>query len=188
MCSTLGLLSVVSLIAAWPSMVKGQASGPQAESWSMGVAAGVFNYEPSADQDFPIFAVRFDRPTSKWARLEVGASYARPEVQTDALGIFDPALPVEHAKLFTFTLGVQGRWTVGPLEPYAGASAGFFGRYDSDPDGRRFSSSTFAFPIGIRIWATDHIGVRGEFRFSQDGHQVVMRSDSEMTAGVFWTC
>ena len=182
-------MSVVTglLIALFPSVLQGQTSGPVAESWSMGVAGGVFNYEPSADQGFPIVAVRIDRPISEWVRFEVGASYVRPEVQTDPSGSFNPALPAEHANLFTFTLGFQARWTLGPLEPYAGASGGFFARYDSDSAGRRFSASTFAFPFGVRLWATDHIGVRGEFRFNQDSHQVMTRSDSEMTAGVFWT-
>ncbi len=183
----IGFLAVGSLIAASPTVLRGQASGPQADSWSMGVAGGVFNYETSADQGFSIFAARIDRPISKWARFELGTSYTRPEVQTNAGGSFDPALPAEHANLLTFTLGVQGRWTLGPFEPYAGLSAGLFARYDSDSAGRRFSSSTFAFPIGVRLWATDHIGLRGEFRFSEDGHQVLTRSDNEMTAGVFWT-
>jgi hypothetical protein len=35
--------------------------------------------------------------------------------------------------------------------------------------------------------ATDHIGVRGEYRFDQDGHEGFTRSDSEWTVGVFWT-
>ena len=50
--------------------------------------------------------------------------------------------------------------------------------------GVRPSSSHF----GIRIWATDHIGVRGEYRFDEDRHEAgFTHSDSEMTAGVFWT-
>ncbi|HIF07620.1 MAG TPA: hypothetical protein EYQ64_11930 [Gemmatimonadetes bacterium] len=183
----IGVFSLGSAVAASPSGLSGQASGPSDQSWSMGFAAGSFNYESSGDQGFPIYAVRFDQPTSEWARFEMGVSYVRPEVQTDAVGNFDPALPSKYSNLVTFTLGLQGRWMLGPLEPYAGIAVGFFGRYDNDFDGRRFSSSTFAFPVGIRIWATDHIGVRGEFRFNQDGHQVVTRSDSEMTAGLFWT-
>ena len=76
---------------------------------------------------------------------------------------------------------------MGPLEPYGGIAGGFFGRYDADPAGRRFGRSTFQFPFGIRLWATDNIGVRGEYRFDQDSHQFVTYSDNEMTAGVFWT-
>ena len=73
----------------------------------MGLAAGVFNYEPSREQGFPIIAVRADRPTSKWVRLEAGTSYTRPEVQTDSLKLFDPSLPPEHTNLFTVTVGLQ---------------------------------------------------------------------------------
>ncbi len=119
----------------------------------------------------------------------MGTSYARPEVQTNAEGAFDPTLPAEHTKLFTVTVGLHLRLTLGPLEPYAGIAAGFFGRYDGgeDPLARSFGRSTFQFPIGIRLWATDNIGVRGEYSFDRDRHEAVTRSDSEMTAGVFWT-
>ncbi len=176
------------LMAVSPAVLQGQASGPLRESWTVGVASGVFNYESSADQGFPIFVVRANQPVSKWVRLEAGTSYTRPEVQTGSDNIFDPSLPAEHTNLFTVTLGFQLRWTVGRLEPYAGASAGFFGRYDGDSAGRRFGRSTFQFPFGIRIWATDHIGVRGEYRFDEDRHEAgSTHSDSEMTAGVFWT-
>ena len=76
---------------------------------------------------------------------------------------------------------------MGPLEPYGGIAGGFFGRYDADPAGRRFGRSTFQFPFGIRLWATDNIGVRGEYRFNLDSHQFVTYNDTELTAGVFWT-
>ncbi len=188
-CTRLALTSVVVglLVAVSPPVLEGQGSGPLSQSWTVGLAGGVFNYEPSGDQGFRIIAVRMDRPVSRWVRLEVGTTYTRPEIQTVAQGIFDPSLAAEHTNLFTVTLGVQARWTVGPLEPYAGVSIGFFGRYDGDPTGSRFGRSTFQFPYGIRLWATDHIGVRGEYRFDQDRHQVFTRSDSEWTVGVFWT-
>ena len=180
-------VAVGFLVAVSPVVLKGQGSGPLRDNWTVGFASGVFKYEPSLDQGFRIFAVRADRPVSKWVRFEAGTSYTRPEVQTDDQRIFDPSLPAEYTNLFTVTVGVQFRWTVGPLEPYGGVSAGFFGRYDGDSAGRRFGRSTFQFPFGIRLWATDHIGVRGEYRFDQDSHEVVTHSDSEWTAGVFWT-
>ena len=180
--------AVALLMAVLPVVLQGQASGSTRESWTVGLAAGVFNYEPSQDQGFPIITVRADRPASKWVRLEAATSYTRPEVQTDSLELFDPPLPAEHTNLFTVTVGLQLRLTVGRLEPYGGISAGFFGRYDGDSTGRRFGRSTFQFPFGIRIWATDHIGVRGEYRFDEDRHEAgSTHSDSEMTAGVFWT-
>ena len=74
-------------------------------------------------------------PRPKWVRLEAGTSYTRPEVQTDSLKLFDPSLPAEHTNLFTVTVGLQLRLTVGRLEPYGGISAGFFGRYDGDSAG-----------------------------------------------------
>ncbi len=180
-------MAVGLLVAASPVVLEGQAAGPLSENWTVGLSGGVFNYEPSNDEGFRIIALRIDRPASEWVRFEVGTTYTRPEVQTDAQGIFDPSLPAEYTRLFTVTLGVQFRWTVGPLEPYGGVAGGFFGRYDADPAGRRFGRSTFQFPFGIRLWATDHIGVRGEYRFDEDNHELVTHSDSEKTVGVFWT-
>ena len=102
-------------------------------------------------------------------------------------GMFDPDLPTERTNIFTVTLGIQFRYTVGRVEPYGGISAGFFGRYDEGPDGSTVTSSTLQFPLGIRLWATDNIGVRGEYRFNFDSHQFVTYNDTELTAGVFWT-
>ena len=181
-CFAVGLLMVAS-----PSVVEGQASGPERENWTLGIAAGVFKYEPSADEGFPIFVARADRPISKWVRFVAATSYTRPEIQTNAQNMFDPTLPAEHTNLFTVTLGFQLKWAAGRLEPYVGISGGYFGRYDGDSMGRRFGRSTFQFPLGIRLWATNNIGVRAEYRFDEDSHEVVTHSDSEMTAGVFWT-
>ena len=178
-CVAVGLLC-----AASPAVVEGQAAGPLSSSWSLGVAGGSFKYEPSADNSFPIIAVRLDRPVSQWVRFEVGTTYTRPEIQADSLMFFDPTLPAEYTNLFTVTVGIQARATLGPVEPYGGFSLGFFGRYDAD---RSFGRSTFQFPFGVRLWATDHIGVRGEYRWDQDAHEGRTRSDSEWTAGVFWT-
>ena len=182
MSVAIGLLIVTS-----PAVLKGQGAGPLSSSWTVGLAGGVFRYEPSLSNSFPMIAVRLDRPISKWARFELSSTYTRPEIQRDAGGLYDPSLPAEHTNLFTVTVGVQARYTVGPLEPYGGISAGFFGRYDTGPTDRRFGRSTIQFPLGIRFWATDHIGVRGEYRWNQDSHEATMRSDSETTVGVFWT-
>ena len=155
-------VAVGLLCAASPAVVEGQAAGPLSSSWSLGLAGGSFKYEPSADNSFPIIAVRLDRPVSQWVRFEVGTTYTRPEIQSDSLMFFDPTLPAEHTNLFAVTVGIQARATFGPVEPYGGFSLGFFGRYDAD---RSFGRSTFQFPFGVRLWATDHIGVRGEYRY-----------------------
>jgi hypothetical protein len=180
-------LAIGFLVAAAPAVLRGQSAGPLSDRSSLGLAGGVFKYEPSDDSGSPIFSVRLDRPMSRWTRLELGTSYTRPEIQADAEGFFDPTLPAEHTNLFAVTAGIQARLTVGPIEPYAGLSVGFFGRYEGGPAGRSFGRSTFQFPLGIRIWATDHLGVRGEYRFDEDRHEVFTHSDSEIAAGVFWT-
>ena len=180
-------VAVGLLVAVSPVVLEGQAAGPLSENWTVGLSGGTFNYEPSDDEGFRIIALRMDRPASRWVRFEVGTTYTRPEIQTNAQDMFDTALPSETTNLFTVTVGIQFRLTVGPLESYGGFSAGFFGRYDGGPTDRRFGRSTFQFPFGIRLWATDHIGVRGEYRFDEDRHEAVTRSDSEWTAGVFWT-
>ncbi|HAT17919.1 MAG TPA: hypothetical protein DCS76_09010 [Gemmatimonadetes bacterium] len=172
---TAGLLMAV--LAVSPALSQSETSGPTRESWSVGLAAGAFKYEPSGDQRSAMIALRADRPISRWLRLEASTTYTRPEVQT----------AVERTNLVTVTLGIQGRWTLDRFEPYGGLSAGFFGRYDGGSTGSSITSSTIQFPLGIRIWATDNLGVRGEYRFNFDSHQVVTNNDSELTAGVFWT-
>ena len=179
--------AVALLMAVSPAVSQSQTSGPTRESWSVGLAAGVFNYEQSGDQNFPMIALRADRPLSKWVRLEASTTYTRPEIQTNTGGMFDPDLPTERTNIFTVTLGIQGRYTVGRVEPYGGISAGFFGRYDEGPGASTVTSSTLQFPLGIRLWATDNIGLRGEYRFNLDSHQFVSYNDTELTAGVFWT-
>ena len=179
---TVGLLMAVS-----PAVSQNQTSGPTRESWSIGLAAGVFDYEQSGDQNFPMIALRADRPLSRWVRLEASTTHTRPEIQTNTAGMFDPDLPTERTNIFTVTLGLQFRYTVGRVEPYGGLSAGFFGRYDEGPGASSVTGSTLQFPLGIRLWATDNIGVRGEYRFNLDSHQFVTYNDTELTAGVFWT-
>jgi len=144
-------VALALLAASSPGLLEGQGVGPLSSSWSAGLAAGAFKYEPSADNSFPIIAVRLDRSISKWVRFEVGTTYTRPEIQTDDQMAFDPTLLAEHTNLFTVTLGAQAKWTISRLEPYGGIAVGFFGRYD------------------------------------RDAHEAFNRSDSEMTAGVFWT-
>ena len=60
-------------------------------------------------------------------------------------------------------------------------------RVDDDSEGLRFSRNTFSFPFGPRSWITDHLGIRGEYRFREDNHEVVTYSNNETTVGLFWT-
>ena len=95
----------------------------------------------------------------------------------------DLSLPTKSANLFT--AGFQARHTMGQVEPYGGISAGLFARVDDDSEGRRFSRNTFSFPFGLRIWISDHLGIRGEYRFREDNHEVVTYSNNETTVGLF---
>ena len=128
------------LLAVSGGVLEAQASGPVRSSWTVGLAGGVFKYEPSADNTFPMIAVRLDRPISKWVRFEVGTTYTRPEIQTDGQGFFDPSLPAEHTNLFTVTLGAQARWSrMAAFQP--GSSAGTTGVPRTVASGVRPSSS-----------------------------------------------
>ena len=151
------------------------------------LAVGSLRYEPSLNTGFPMLALRYDRASSRWMRFETSASFSRPDVQTDLDGAYDPTFPTEKTNLFTLSIGAQARWTFGRVEPYGGAAAGIFVRRDGDSDGRRFSRTVFAFPFGIRVKLTDHLGIRGEIRFREDGHEFATFSDRETTVGVSWT-
>ncbi len=186
----LRIIGLISVAAFAPPPAQGQQSSGSAalrEAWTVTVAAGAFSYELADDNEFFLLALRADRPISRWVRFEAETSYSRPEVQTDIEGRFAPLISAEHASLFTLTVGFQAKYALGPVEPYAGIAAGLFARYDDDSDGRRFQRSTFSFPFGVRVWLTDHVGIRGDFRFREDSHEVFTHSDSERTVGVFWT-
>jgi opacity protein-like surface antigen len=182
-----GLATAVALLCG--SSLSAQASEPASlrDSWSVTVTGGVLNYELSDNEAFPAFSLRADTPISDYARVEVEAWYSRPDVQQDENFLYDPSLPVESANLFSFIVGIQLRYTLGSLEPYAGASGGVFARYDYDSEGQRFSRNTFSFPLGVRVWVTDNLGIRGEYRFRQDNHEAFTYSSTEITGGVFWT-
>ena len=122
-----------------------------------------------------------------YARVEVETSFSRPDVQQDENFVYDPSLPTESANIFTLTVGIQFRHNFGPLEPYAGASGGLFARVDDDSEGQRFSRNTFAFPMGVRLWVSDNLGIRGEYRIRRDNHEIFTKTSSEITAGLLWT-
>ena len=145
------------------------------------------SYHPSDGDNFLIFSLRADTPMADYLRVEVETSFLRPDVQQDAEFIYDPSLPTESANIFTLTVGIQFRHAVGPFEPYAGASGGVFSRYDDDSEGQRFSRNTFAFPMGVRLWVTDNLGIRGAFRIRGDNHELFTKTSTELTEGVLWT-
>lgn len=185
--SATGFAAAATLLIGSPLSAQTPDAGPLSESWTISVVGEVLSYEPSDDESFPIFSVRADHSLSEYVRLEVETSLSRPDVQQDEQFFYDPSLPTKSANLFTLTAGFQARYTMGRVEPYGGISAGLFARVDDDSEGQRFSRNTFSFPFGLRIWVTDHLGIRGEYRFREDNHQVVTYSNNETTVGLFWT-
>ena len=157
------------------------------DNWSVALMGGALSYEPSNDASFPAFSLRADTRMADYARVEVEVWYSRPDVQQDADFEYDPSLPAKAANLFALTVGIQFRHAMGPFEPYAGLSAGLFARYDDDSEGLRFSRNTFYFPAGFRLWVSDHLGVRAEYRFREDNHELITQSSTELSAGVFYT-
>ena len=178
---------VVALAIGPPLSAQEDDVGALADSWTVSVMGGLFSYEPSDDASFPSFGVRADTPMSDYARFEVEGWYSRPDVQQDEDFEYDPSLPAESANLFAFTVGVQLRYPVGPFEPYGGGSGGLFARVDDDSGGQRFSRNTFMFPFGFRLWVSDRFGIRAEYRFREDSHELFTHSDNEMSGGIFWT-
>lgn len=170
-----------------PLVAQGRRSGAFDEALSYTLALGSLRYVPSANTEFRMVAIRFDRNTSRWMRFETAASFSRPDVQTDAGGVYDPSAPTEKTNLLTVTVGAQVQWQFGRLQPYGDVAFGIFARRDGDADGRRFSRTAFAFPFGVRVKVTDRFGLRGEVRFREDGHEVVTHSNREMTVGLSWT-
>ena len=182
-----GLTGAAVLGAASPLVAQGPSEAAARETWTITALGGVLSYDPSDGDNFPIFSLRADTPIADYARVEVETSFSRPDVQQDADFLYDRSLPTESGTVFTLTIGVQFRHTLGPLEPYAGASGGLFARYDDDSEGQRFSRNTFAFPMGLRLWVSDNLGIRGEFRIRRDNHELFTKTSHEITGGVLWT-
>jgi len=183
----LELTAVMVLATAAPLAAQGPSEAAARENWTISALGGMLSYDPSDGDNFPIFSLRADTPMADHLRFEVETSFSRPDVQQDVDFLYDPSLPTERANIFTLTVGIQFRHTMGPFEPYAGASGGVFARYDDDSEGQRFSRNTFAFPMGVRLWVSDNLGIRGELRVRRDNHELFTKTSTEMTAGLLWT-
>ncbi len=183
----LGLTAAFVFGAASQVAAQGPSEAAARDTWTITALGGMLSYDPSDGDNFLIFSLRADTPMADYLRVEVETSFSRPDVQQDAEFIYDPSLPTESANIFTLTVGIQFRHAMGPFEPYAGASGGVFARYDDDSEGQRFSRNTFAFPMGVRLWVTDNLGIRREFRIRRDNHELFTKTSTELTAGVLWT-
>jgi hypothetical protein len=153
---------------------------------TLSIQAGGLMYDREGDDNYPMGAVRVDWPVSKYVRVEVGGSFARPG--TTVVRVIDAnqttqAIPA-HANMFTTTVGVQAQLPTRFATPYVGMATGLFGRFDTE-DGERFISTTQEFMTGLRVPVTGRVGVRGEMRFRFDRHQDSgTASDVEQTLGI----
>jgi outer membrane protein with beta-barrel domain len=158
------------------------------KNWTVTPMAGVLDWD-FADQNFAMFAIRADRPMSKLVRFEFESSLTRVDVQTRENGTFDRNAPREGSSLATVSIGFQARHRTRWVEPYGGISFGLFFRRDDDADNVRTSQSTIGFPVGLRIFLTDRIGLRGEIRLRRDQTAFGVSSlvNWEKTLGISWT-
>jgi len=163
-------------------------SGEDTRSWSVSALGGLFDWDPS-DESLPVFALRADRPTSDWLGVEFGTSLARPQIQRNEDGVLDLNLPAERTNIFTFTVGLQFRYPTRYVEPYTGLAAGFLWRRDDASDGVRTSQTTFQLPAGLKIFVSDHFGLRAEFRVRRDLTLPTIPDEwnFEQTVGVSYT-
>jgi opacity protein-like surface antigen len=159
--------TIIALVAVVPTTLSAQTSNARG-AWTITPMAGVFSFDFADDENFPFFALRLDRPTGKWTRFEVEGSYGRPDVQSDANGLYAPGSPEKKSRFVTISISVQARYRLDRVEPYGGIAFGFFTRRDDDADGVRFSRTTFGFPAGVRVFLTDRVGLRGEVRLRRD--------------------
>lgn len=178
-----GVLAFVVLGVASAGAVEAQ----ERVNWTVTPTFGVLDWD-FANENFPMAAVRFDRPISKWVRFEAETSLARVEVQ-ELDGFFDPNGEVEKGSLAALTIGFQLRYRTEHVEPYAGLAFGLFGRRDDDEEGVRSNQSTYSFPAGLRVFLNDKIGLRAEVRLRRD--KAVFAADREtnweQTLGVSYT-
>ncbi len=178
-----GVLALTPLFMGGASALGAQ----QERHWTVTPMGGVLDWD-FANEDFAMFALRFDRPISKWVRFEVESTLARVEVQ-ELGGFFDPNGEVEKSSLGTLTIGFQARYETEYVEPYAGFSFGLFARRDDDSDSVRSSQSTLGFPVGVRVFLTDKLGLRAELRLRRDqtAFGVSSNTNYEKTVGISWT-
>ncbi len=184
---TLSALSLLLFLGSATALL-----AQERRNWTVTAVGGQFYYD-FADENFPMAAVRFDRPLSKWVRFEFEGSLARVEVQSDPSGAFDPNLPELKSSLGTVSIGFQLRHRTERVEPYVGFGFGLFKRRDdqSEDEGQsvRSSQSTLVFPGGLRIFLTDQLGLRAEVRMRRDQTAFGVSSETnwEKTLGISWT-
>ena len=180
--------ALVALLLGAPATELVAQSDDERRSWTVSAMGGLFDWD-SSDDTGPLFALRADRPTSDWFRLEFESSWARPDIPLVEDGTLDLEVPPGKTNIVTLTAGLQFRYQTEYVEPYVGIAAGFLWRRDDASDGVRTSQTTFQAPAGLRVFLTDRFGLRGEFRVRRDQTLIGLPDEwnFEQTVGVSYS-
>jgi hypothetical protein len=141
--------------------------------------AGGFQYDQAGGHRAPMLGARLNWALSPLVISEVGASVAR----VDASRLAPAQAGMQNRDLATLTVGVQAQAPLPYVQPYVGVSTGLISQMDR-PDGEHTVRPTTAFPVGVRVPLSQHVGVRGEVRYRFDDLQGMSRSNREATLGV----
>lgn len=178
-------ISTAGLLLGALILVPSAASG-QVPERSVSLLVGGFSYDFGGDETFPMAALRLDHRISPHLVAELGTSYALARVDVVDHSQPDPTVREENSSITAATVGIQAELPLRHVRPYAGIAAGLFGRFDAG-GGDRFLRTTTAFPVGVRIPASDRLTARAEVRLRFDEHQDGGSAvDTEMLLGIGW--
>ena len=132
------------------------------------LGVGVLQYDLAGRETIPMAALRGDWRLSRFWRGELGVAYAFGDLPATPGVTPQPRVDADgrvRAHVLAPTVGLLAELPTPYLQPYAGAAAGLFARFDNGDD---FARPTIAFPVGVRAALSDRVGLRAEVRFRFD--------------------
>ncbi len=129
---------------------------------TVAVLVGAFNDDIGGDHYFPFAAARLSRDFGRYALWELGLSYAASKEtivvsRNGTLSPRDVASPV-----ITGDVGVQLKYPIGPVEPYAGVAIGIFARNYENRALDRETGASRAANFGLRFRMGERFSMRTE--------------------------
>jgi hypothetical protein len=174
-------------LAAAPLVAEAQApalGAPNGGHRAFTVHAGGFSYDLADGHRAPMLGARMDWALSPIIVAEAGASVARIEAtHINPAQVGTPLAGASHRDLATLSVGVQAQAPLPFVQPYVGVSTGLISQMDG-PDGDYVIRPTQAFPIGVRVPLSQHVGLRGEVRYRFDELEGMSNTNRETTLGV----
>jgi hypothetical protein len=153
-------LAVVAL--AMPLSVSAQAPALGSEfgpKRALTLQAGGFSYDQIDADRSPMLGLQMNWALSPLVVSEVGVTGS----QVSLPGV----LGTDNRRVGTLTVGVQAQAPLPYVQPYVGVSTGVVREFDRVADGHTVRS-THAFPVGVRVPLSQHVGLRGEVRYRFD--------------------